>query len=100
VALAAAIGIGIDRPECGVTGCEMWHPQRVSGFLERRRERRERARLLRQLGECPECRRPWSEHPGTGNDSNGMCGECAYEFEHDQRELSAPGCRLLCPALD
>lgn|GEM_PF-6997972 len=25
---------------------------------------------------------------------------CAYEFEHDKRESSAPGCRLPCPALD
>jgi len=41
------------------------------------------------------CWHPWVEHPGTGNDLNGMCGECAYEFEHKQRESSAPGCRLL-----
>jgi hypothetical protein len=40
------------------------------------------------------------EHLGTGNDDDGMCGECAYEFEHDQRETSAPGCRLPCPTLD
>jgi hypothetical protein len=59
-----------------------------------------RARLLRRLGESPECRHPWFEHPGTENDLNGMCGESAYEFEHDQRESSAPGCRLHCPALD
>ena len=83
-----------------MSGCERGILEPVSGFLERRRERRERARLLRRLGECPECRHPWSEHPGTENDLNGMCGECAYEFEHDQRESSAPGCRLLCPALD
>ena len=72
----------------------------MSGFLERRRERRERARLLRRLGECPECRHPWSGHPGAENDFDGVCGECAYEFEHDQRESSAPGCRLPRPPLD
>src|SRR4051812_7218008 len=48
-------------------------------------------------GDCPHCRHPWCEHPGTGNDLDGMCGECAYEFEHDQRESPAPGCRLPCP---
>lgn len=26
-----------------------------------------------------------------------MCGECAYEFEHEQRETNDPGCRLPCP---
>ena len=72
----------------------------VSAFLERYRERRERARRLRQLGVCPHCRHPWCEHPGTGNDFEGMCGECAYEFEHGQRESPAPGCRLRCPPLD
>jgi hypothetical protein len=71
----------------------------VSGFVGRRRQRREQARRIRQLGDCPACRHPWFEHAGTGNDLNGMCGECAYEFEHGQRESSAPGCRLSCPAL-
>jgi hypothetical protein len=71
----------------------------MSGYFERRRERRQRARQLRQLGVCPECGHPWYEHPGSGNDLDGMCGECAYEFEHDQRESPAPGCRLPVPAL-
>ena len=70
----------------------------VSGYLARRRDRRERVRRLRRLGDCPECRHPWLEHPGTGNELDGMCGECAYEFEHDQRRTAAPGCRLDCPA--
>lgn len=72
----------------------------MSGFLAGRRERRKQARRFRQLGDCPECRHPWFEHPGTGNDFDGMCGECAYEFEHDQRTSSAPGCRMPCPALN
>lgn len=55
----------------------------VSGYLARRRERREPLRPLRRLGDCPECRHPWLEHPGTGNELDGMCGECAYEFEQD-----------------
>jgi hypothetical protein len=73
---------------------------RVSGFLQRRRERRQQARRPWRLGDCPQCHHPWMEHLGTGNDDDGMCGECAYEFEHDQRETSAPGCRLPCPTLD
>jgi hypothetical protein len=83
-----------------MSGCEMRHPRVREWLSGTARERRERARLLRRLGECSECRHPWSEHPGTENDFNDMCGECAYEFEHDQRESSAPGCRLPCPALD
>ena len=63
----------------------------MSSFFEQRRERRLRARRLRELGDCPECRHPWLEHFGTGNDMAGTCGECAYEFEHEQRESSAPG---------
>ena len=39
------------------------------------------------------------EH-GFGNDVDGMCGECAYEFEHDQRETPEPGCRLPAPPVD
>jgi hypothetical protein len=49
------------------------------------------------LGRLPECRHPWAEHPGTGNDSDGMCGECAYELEHGQRDSASPGCRLPGP---
>ena len=71
----------------------------VTAFLGRLRRRREQARRLRQLGDCAECRHPWSDHAGTGNDFEGMCGECSYEFEHDQRESSAPGCRRQCPVL-
>ena len=71
----------------------------MSGFIERGKIRRDLARRLRELGDCPDCRHPWVEHPGTGNDLNGMCGECAYEFEHDQRESAEPGCRLPCPPL-
>ena len=41
------------------------------------------ARRLRALGDCPACGHPWGEH-GFGNDIDGMCGECAYEFEHAQ----------------
>jgi hypothetical protein len=78
----------------------MRHSQVVSSFIERRKQKRALARRLRELGDCPDCRHPWLEHPGTGNDINGMCSECVYEFEHDQRDSSAPGCRLLCPSLD
>ncbi|MGN6302970.1 MAG: PGPGW domain-containing protein [Angustibacter sp.] len=46
-------------------------------------------------GSCPDCGHPWWEHAGSGNDRRGMCGECAYEFEHQQRDTDAPGCR--CP---
>ncbi|MFC6006981.1 PGPGW domain-containing protein [Angustibacter luteus] len=49
-------------------------------------------------GDCSGCGHPWSEHRGSGNDRRGMCGECAYEFEHDQRATEAPGCRLSIPA--
>ena len=45
-------------------------------------------------GVCPECQHPWSEHAGSGNDLDGVCGECAYEVEHGQRESPEPGCRL------
>lgn len=66
-------------------------------FLERRRRRRGLARRRAALGDCDACGHPWNEHSGSGNDIDGVCGECAYEFEHDQRETSASGCRLPCP---
>lgn len=71
----------------------------MSGFLERRGQRRQLVRRLGQLGVCPECRHPWTEHAGSGNDFEGICGECAYEFEHEQRESSGGACRLPCPTL-
>ena len=48
-------------------------------------------------GSCPDCGHPWSEHAGSGNDRIGMCGECAYEFEHHYRQTDAPGCRRPVP---
>jgi NMD protein affecting ribosome stability and mRNA decay len=63
-------------------------------------ERRERARRIRKLGLCPACGHPWSEHPGSGNDFDGMCSECYYEFDHEQRETADPGCRLSIPAIE
>jgi hypothetical protein len=71
----------------------------MDGFIGRRKRGRERAHQLQALGDCPDCRHPWVEHPGTGNDLDGMCGECASEFEHQQRESAEPGCRLRCPPL-
>ncbi len=68
--------------------------------MERRQRRQEWAERFRALGACPECRHPWSEHLGSENDVDGMCGECAYEFEHEQRGTSAPGCRLRVPGSD
>ncbi|KQX61787.1 PGPGW domain-containing protein [Angustibacter sp. Root456] len=48
-------------------------------------------------GSCPDCGHTWWEHAGSGNDRKGMCGECAYEFEHRQRDTDAPGCRRPVP---
>jgi hypothetical protein len=28
-----------------------------------------------------------------------MCGECAYEFDHEQRETPEPGCTRTAPSL-
>lgn len=72
----------------------------VNGYFQGSKERRERARRIRDLGPCPACGHPWSEHLGSGNDFDGMCGECYYEFEHDQRETAAQGCRLSIPRAD
>jgi len=75
------------------------HPEPVTRLFERWRERRQLARRIAALGDCGACGHPWAEHPGSGNECDGMCGECFYEFEHEQRESPAPGCRLPCPPL-
>lgn len=49
------------------------------------------------MGDCPVCGHPWLEHAGTGNDREGTCGECPYEFEHEQRDTDAEGCHSPCP---
>jgi len=67
--------------------------------VDRLRQRPVMARRIRALGDCPNCRHLWSEHVGYGNDRDGMCGECAYEFEHDQRETPEPGCTRTAPSL-
>jgi hypothetical protein len=64
--------------------------------FRRRRERSARALELAQLNSCPECGHNWGEH-GFGNDVEGMCGECAYEIEHELRATGQPGCRLTPP---
>ena len=70
------------------------HPFRMKDWLERRRHRAEIARQWAALGDCDACGHPWSEHAGTANDLDGMCGECAYEFEHGERPTDGPGCML------
>lgn len=65
----------------------------------RLQQRREMARRIRALGDCPNCGHPWSEHVGYGNDRDGVCGECAYELEHEQRETSERGCIRTAPSL-
>lgn len=72
----------------------------MRGVVSRWRARRERWSRLWALGDCPDCGHPWAEHRGTGHDLDGMCGECAYEFDHEQRQTDAPGCRAPCPVLD
>ncbi len=69
----------------------------VGGVVTRRRRRQAVAASSVPAGDCDSCGHPWWEHLGSGNDRRGMCGECAYEFEHDQRETDAPGCRLPVP---
>jgi hypothetical protein len=54
---------------------------------------------MRALGDCPVCGHRWMEH-GFGNDLDGTCGECVYEFEHDQRETPEPGCTLSAPPVN
>lgn len=54
------------------------------------------SRRIRYYGSCAECGHAWREHPGGafGEPSDGTCGECQYEFSHEQRETTAPACRL------
>ncbi|GIG23205.1 hypothetical protein Cch01nite_39290 [Cellulomonas chitinilytica] len=44
-------------------------------------------------GRCPGCDHRWDEHAGSGNDDDGVCGECAYEVEHGQYTSDAAPCR-------
>ncbi|MEO3937823.1 hypothetical protein V3N99_13845 [Dermatophilaceae bacterium Soc4.6] len=71
----------------------------MTAWWQRWRARRDVARRLAELGDCDVCRHLWSEHLGTGNDVDGVCGECAYEIEHSQRESAAPACARPCPPL-
>ena len=82
-----------------MSGRAVRHARRVRNPVSRLRERREMARRVRALGDCPDCRHLWSEHIGYGNDRDGMCGECAYEFEHEQRETPDPGCTRTAPSV-
>jgi hypothetical protein len=63
----------------------------VGNPIARLRRYQVMARRLRSLGDCPGCGHSWSEHAGHGNDRDGLCGVCAYEFEHAQRESPEPG---------
>jgi NMD protein affecting ribosome stability and mRNA decay len=69
----------------------------VISLLRRWRERAAQAHRLRALGDCPACGHPWDEH-SFGNDLDGMCGECAYEFEHNQADKGT-GLQAHAPAL-
>jgi len=71
--------------------CLVRHP------IEGPRQHQELDRRLLALGDCPDCGHLWSEHVGYGNDRYGLCGECAYELEHDQRKVPEPGCRRVAP---
>ena len=62
-------------------------------WLEQKRRRSEANRWWTALGNCTDCGHPWSEHAGTNNDLDGMCGECAYEFEHGERTTEAAGAK-------
>lgn len=75
-----------------MSGRGVRHARRVKNPVSRLCEGREMARRVRTLGDCPDCRHLWVKHTGYGNDRDGMCGECAYELEHEQRETSDPGC--------
>ena len=77
----------------------MGHHRGVANLSQRWQERAETTRKLHAVGDCPACGHSWVEH-GFGNDVDGMCGECAYEFEHGQRETSEPGCKLSAPPND
>lgn len=37
------------------------------------------------IGYCPACSHWWGEHAGSGNDEDGVCGECVYEVQHNMR---------------
>ena len=96
---ARGAGAGLAAAAVGGMYAALVVPFRRGRHVQRR-EMRDRARQLRAFDECPACSHPWSEHPGSGNDADGMCGECAYEFEHPERESPDPGCRLSCPEPD
>jgi hypothetical protein len=72
-------------------------PQGAS-WWSRHRESRQRRRVP-FYGVCPTCGHDWREHSGGFFEpKNNVCSECQYEVDHDQRETSAPPCRLLAPA--
>ena len=69
----------------------------IPPWAARRLLARAAARRIEMLGCCAACGHPWSQHPGSGNDWDGMCGECHDEFEHDRRDTTEAGCRRPVP---
>jgi hypothetical protein len=47
------------------------------------------------LGDCPACGHDWREHVP----SDGECGECRYEIEHEEPEAPTAACRVM-PSLE
>lgn len=43
------------------------------------------------LRECPACGHDWREHVP----SDGQCGECRYEIEHEELEAPTVACRMM-----
>jgi hypothetical protein len=66
---------------------------KVFNWIQEWQSRSTLRRRLASLNECTACGHNWGE-PGFDNDVDGMCGECAYEIEHQLRSPEKPGCRL------
>lgn len=70
---------------------------RLTGRFAEWRARRARALADRRERElaitCPDCGHNWGEHAGSGNDRDGVCGECAYEVEHGFGSADSAPCR-------
>jgi hypothetical protein len=65
----------------------------MAGRFAERRARRE----LELANRCPDCSHNWGEHAGSGNERDGVCGECAYELEHGYRSEDSVLCRRAQP---